>query len=123
MSGRVVRAFAAACAAFVLPGCAVVVARTADAPPRLSAWPFGVRVERGRGDAVSVDSASLGMVAGCGLVGLGLQRCAQIRIDAHGCGVAIVEQPDPKSRALLARIAGQARAACLHSNTDKEAIP
>ena len=108
------------CAALALQGCAIVVVQTADEKPRLSAWPLGVRIDRGADDAVTVDSTSIGLVGGCGLAGLGVQRCREIRIDARGCGVAVVEQPDKKSLALLARIASGARAQCLHETIPEE---
>ena len=114
------KAFASVLAAFALQGCAVVVVQVADQRPRLSAWPLGVRVEPGADEAVRVNSASVGLVAGCGLAGVGAQRCEEIRIPVRGCGVAVIEQPDRKSRALLARIAGQARAHCLNETLSEE---
>lgn len=107
-------------AAFMLPGCALVVVQTAGERPRLGAWPLGVRIERGSNDAVSVDSKSLGLVGGCGMIGVGFQRCDQIRVDARTCGVAVIDHPDRPSRTVLARIADQARAVCLHELISKE---
>lgn len=107
----------------MLQGCAIVVVQTAAQKPRLSAWPFGVRVERGGDDAISVDSTTLGLITGCGMLGIGFQRCDQIRIDARTCGVAIIEKPDPRDRKLLSRVADQARASCLHETPNKEARP
>ena len=118
--------------ALMLQGCAIVVVQVADQPPRLSAWPLGVRVERGPNDAVSVDSKSVGLVGGCGLIGVGFQRCDQIRVDARTCGVAVIEPAYAKASAgkrpafnraardVLARIADQARAVCLHESISKE---
>ena len=60
------------CAALALQGCAVVVVQTAGERPRLSAWPFGVRVGRGANEAVSIDSKTVGLIAGCGMLGVGL---------------------------------------------------
>jgi hypothetical protein len=70
------------------------------------------------GEAVSTYSRTFGIIWGCGMLGIGVQRCDQIRIDARTCGVAIVENPDPETRKLLARIAEHVRAQCLHSQKE-----
>ena len=115
------RTLALICGALMLQACAIVVVQTPDQKPRLSAWPLGVRVERGPDDAISVDSKSVGLVGGCGMLGVGFQRCDQIRVDARTCGVAVIEQPDRAGCcSILARMADQVRATCLHDSINSE---
>lgn len=106
-------------AAAALGGCTIVEVRAEGAPPRLSAWPLGVRVDRGANGAVSVNSQSVGPYAGCGVVGLGYQHCDQIAVDPASCGVAIIEKPATSDRSVLARISDQSRATCLRQPESK----
>lgn len=104
-------------AALMLGGCVSIVSvRSEGGPARLSVWAGGVRIERGRGDAVSVSQRTLGLAAVCGLVGLGFTQARCAVIDPASCGVAILETDRPASpapSALLTDISGASRAHCL----------
>lgn len=97
-------------------GCAIVEVRTADAPPKIGVYPFGVKIERGDADAVTVDATSIGAIAdvNCGIFGLGLVKSSCAVMDPRSCGIAIVHPDKNTDRDLLERVSGSSQAECLH---------
>jgi hypothetical protein len=95
----------------LLGGCAAVVVHVEGAPPKLSLWPLGVRIERGQAAAVSVSARTLGVASGCYAAAGGLSRIDCDVIDVRQCGVAIVQAPvsDPN---LVDRLVEATRASC-----------
>lgn len=93
-----------------LGGCAVVVVHADGGRPQLSAWPLGVRVERGDGAAVSVNVQAVGVVSGPQTLAVGLSSLDADVIDAR-CSVALVHAPvsDPRP---FERLAGATKAEC-----------
>ena len=100
--------------AALLSGCAIVEVRTADKPPELSLWPLGVKVDRGAGDAVTVNQLSAGVAFDCLGVTLGVAKSSCSVIDPTSCGVAIVRPDAFTDMDFLARVSDQTRATCLH---------
>lgn len=115
-----IRPLAVLVAAAALGGCINIVSVTTDgAKPRLSVYPFGVRVERGQAEAmkVKVISAGLGFNQACGVtLGVGVSKKVCLLVDADTCGVAILEREpvDPAELKRWADVADQTRAICLH---------
>ena len=95
-------------------GCiSIVEVRTADKPPALSLWPFGVKVDRGENDAVAVDQASFGLGLGCMGAWLGFGRESCSVIDPNSCGVAVVRPDKNTDENILADVSAATVAECL----------
>lgn len=110
---RWLRIFTSAIAVYVAVG--VLLTACAGAP-----MPYGLGTHVSRQPAgVVITSRTVGLVAGCGLFGFGVQVCDEIRIDPD-CGVVVVENPDPARKALLARIASEVRAGCERAKPQEE---
>lgn len=96
--GERLRVTAAALAALALSGCAIVDVHTPDGRAHLSAWPGGVRIDKGNATAVSTTIVSVGAVFGSTFAGVGIQRIEETDIDPRACSAAIIhantENPD-----------------------------
>lgn len=98
----------------------IVEVRTADKPPALSLYPFGVKVDRNESDAVEVDAVTLGLGGGCGAYAAGMSRFSCTHADPAACGVAIVTPNAATDEDFLGRISDQSRAHCLHHKEKKQ---
>ena len=100
--------------ALQLGGCAIVVVKADDGPPRLSAWPLGVKVERGRADAIGVRQIGVGLSLDCIGARLGAWSSKCVVIDDQACTAVIVDGPaNPAARGILSKIAETAELDCL----------
>lgn len=102
-----------------LGGCiSIVEVRTPDAPPALSVYPFGVKIQKANAsDAMTVDVTTIGAAAdtNCGVFGVGVIKASCAAIDARSCGIAIVHPDKDADIDFLARISGSTQAECLHN--------
>ncbi len=103
-------------ALLALGGCASFVeVRAADAPPKHSLWPLGVKIERGANDAIAVRQWSIGLWTTCYAAGVGFSASYCAVIDPFTCGVAIIEEGHSRpDNGWLAKVSDSVRASCLH---------
>ena len=104
----------------LLGGCAVVVVQADGGKPHLSAYPLGVRIDRGQADAVGVKQWSLGLWQSCSAAGIGLSSSYCVVIDPKSCTAAIIDgsHSGPAARGILSKIARQAEFDCLGQQKD-----
>ncbi len=105
---------AALLAALALSGCAVVIVKADGGNPRLSAWPLGVRVDRGSSRAMGVKQLALGLSESCFSAAVGVTSSFCVVIDGRTCTAAIVDgHADPAAKGWLNNIVSQAEAHCV----------
>jgi hypothetical protein len=107
---------AALAASAPLSACTVALVQADGGQPRLSAWPLGLKVERGSADAVAVRHLTLGASYVCGVAGAGVEAGACIVVDPSSCGVAILDAHKPLPAAIrdqLAKVSDESRNICL----------
>ncbi len=64
-------------------------------------------------DATVVHAGALGLTIAPHTVSLGLTDAKVVAIPANGCGVAIIENPSPSSRAFWSTVSDRTKAHCL----------
>jgi len=107
-------------AASLLSGCAVVVVKADGGSPNLSAYPLGVRIERGGADAIGVRQWSLGLWQSCQAAGVGLSSSFCVVIDPKSCSAVIVDgrSSSRPHHGPLSKIIEQAEFDCLGQKED-----
>lgn len=113
-------ALAAIALAASLGGCAIVTVHAQGGRPHIGFYPFGVRIERGSADALTVAYTNVGLMDGCGFVGLGATHINCTVIDPQTCGVAVIEKPAKRAKGPLAKVSDQVRAWCLRGKEEAE---
>ncbi len=107
-------------AALLVSGCVSIVEVHSDgAEPKLSIWPLGVKIERGKADAIAVRTTALGAAYGCDTAALGAMSASCILIDQPACGVAVVYPDDKTDMTLLKRIGRETAVRCLNRGDSK----
>lgn len=108
-------------ALLTLPGCALVLVSADGGRPSIAPYLLGVKVSRGRADAIGVRQFSAGFWRTCYAAGLGVSSSFCVVIDARSCAAAIMEDGHGAvaDKPLLTRIANKAHAECLGKETPK----
>lgn len=109
------RGLLAAGVSLLLGGCAVVVVHSDGGPPRLSAWPLGVRIERGSSEAFGVEQTGLGFWTSCWGAGVGVVKSWCVVIPPGRCSAAILYSDGKRDAppAALGSLFGRADFDCL----------